>query len=312
MAADVLSVAGVSLPIFNKNETIVDNDIVPVPSMEENLRCLALAVASKKSVCLQGSVGCGKTALVEYLAKITGNWKTNFIKVQLGDQTDSKMLLGTYRCTDIPGEFVWQAGVLTQAVTSGKWLLLEDVDSAALDVASVLCNLMETGILSVPGYRDTIPVKHGFQLFLTQRLIPTMSGLQQRQSSGAASLLEKHWLCVNVDSLSKDELITIVQTLFPVLDTVATRIVDVFLLFSVGNHTTDDHNNDDDEQLAILKTGRLISTRDLIKWCHRAANDFNVSSVDSALKLLQDAIDIFCCSVSNQGKIKYILNKLLF
>ena len=37
-----------------------------------------------------------------------------FTKVQLGDQTDSKMLLGTYRCTDIPGEFVWQPGVLTQ------------------------------------------------------------------------------------------------------------------------------------------------------------------------------------------------------
>lgn len=36
------------------------------------------------------------------------------LKVQLGDQTDSKMLLGSYRCTDVPGEFVWQPGVLTQ------------------------------------------------------------------------------------------------------------------------------------------------------------------------------------------------------
>jgi len=38
----------------------------------------------------------------------------HFMKVQLGDQTDSKMLLGSYRCTDVPGEFVWQPGVLTQ------------------------------------------------------------------------------------------------------------------------------------------------------------------------------------------------------
>lgn len=37
-----------------------------------------------------------------------------FLRIQLGDQTDSKMLLGQYRCTDVPGEFVWQAGVLTQ------------------------------------------------------------------------------------------------------------------------------------------------------------------------------------------------------
>lgn len=37
-----------------------------------------------------------------------------FLRIQLGDQTDSKMLLGQYRCTDVPGEFVWQPGVLTQ------------------------------------------------------------------------------------------------------------------------------------------------------------------------------------------------------
>ncbi|XP_014214403.1 midasin [Copidosoma floridanum] len=294
--SSVVSVAGVLLPVLNKETRYTNSDLIPVPSMEENLRSLALGVASRKCICLQGAVGCGKTAIVEYLAKITNHWPSNFIKVQLGDQTDSKMLLGTYRCTDIPGEFVWQAGVLTQAVASGKWLLLEDIDSAALDVASILSNVMETGTLSVPGYKDTVHVNSGFQLFVTQRLIPTMSGFQ-RQSSGASSLLEKHWLCINMESLSKKELITIVQTLFPVLNTFASKIVDVFLLFSVGNHNTD---NDEDDELAVLKTGRLISTRDLIKWCHRAVNGFNVSSKDSALKLLQDAIDIFCCSVPFQ------------
>ena len=42
------------------------------------------------------------------------NSAAHVMKVQLGDQTDSKMLLGSYRCTDVPGEFVWQPGVLTQ------------------------------------------------------------------------------------------------------------------------------------------------------------------------------------------------------
>lgn len=41
-----------------------------------------------------------------------------FLRIQLGDQTDSKMLLGQYRCTDVPGEFVWQPGVLTQVNSS--------------------------------------------------------------------------------------------------------------------------------------------------------------------------------------------------
>lgn len=46
------------------------------------------------------------------------------------------MLLGMYRCTDIPGKFIWQPGTLTQAVTKGHWILLEDIDHAPLDVVS--------------------------------------------------------------------------------------------------------------------------------------------------------------------------------
>ncbi|XP_011501204.1 PREDICTED: midasin-like [Ceratosolen solmsi marchali] len=293
----VVPVANVLLPIFNNRVENFKSDLVPVPSMNENLRSLALAVASRKCICLQGVVGCGKTAIIEYLAKITGHGSSDFIKVQLGDQTDSKMLLGSYRCTDIPGEFIWQPGVLTQAVIAGKWLLLEDIDSAALDVASILSNLMETSTLSVPGYRDTIHVKSGFQLFVTQRLIPTLSGFHL-QASGATSLLAKHWLCVNMEPLSKDELVFIVKTLFPILSTIATRMVDVFLLFSIGSSSSDDSI----KSSMTLKTGRLISTRDLIKWCSRATLNFVVSSPESALKLFQDAIDIFCCSISNQDE----------
>lgn len=48
----------------------------------------------------------------------------------------SQLLLGMYRCTDVPGEFVWQPGTLTQAVTKGHWILLEDIDYAPLDVVS--------------------------------------------------------------------------------------------------------------------------------------------------------------------------------
>ena len=48
------------------------------------------------------------------------------------------MLLGMYRCTDVPGKFVWQPGSLTQAVSKGYWILLEDIDHAPLDVVSVI------------------------------------------------------------------------------------------------------------------------------------------------------------------------------
>lgn len=95
--------------------------------------------------------------------------KNGFLRIQLGDQTDSKVLLGQYRCTDVPGEFLWQPGVLTQAVLNGYWLLLEDLDSATQDVCTVLTNLLENNFLSVPGFRENLKIEPGFQLFVTLR-----------------------------------------------------------------------------------------------------------------------------------------------
>lgn len=74
-----------------------------------------------------------------------------------------------FRCTDIPGEFVWQPGVLTQAVMQGSWLLLEDLNAATQDVCTVLTGLLENNFLSVPGFRNNLRIEPGFQLFLTMR-----------------------------------------------------------------------------------------------------------------------------------------------
>ena len=63
-----------------------------VDSTCRNMRRLAMAVASQKAVLLEGPIGCGKTALVEFMASVTGHTNaTEILKVQLGDQTDSKV-----------------------------------------------------------------------------------------------------------------------------------------------------------------------------------------------------------------------------
>lgn len=111
---NVVCISGTYLPVYQEVKKI-NFKLVEVDSTKSNLHKVALGVATNKAVCLQGPVGSGKTFLIEYLAAKTGRvLGESFIKVQLGDQTDSKMLLGTYKCTDIPGEFVWQPGVLTQ------------------------------------------------------------------------------------------------------------------------------------------------------------------------------------------------------
>nr|CAI5834236.1 unnamed protein product [Callosobruchus analis] len=288
----VVNISGIYIPSL-ESSVDCEKKIVMVPSTYNNLRKIALGLASGKAICLQGPVGSGKTSLVEYLSAKTGRkLGVNFLKIQLGDETDSKMLLGSYRCTDIPGEFVWQPGVLTQAVVEGSWLLLEDIDSASVDIASVITSLLENRSLTVPGYKDCVPITPGFQLFLTQRLIPTMSGYHKKHSN-TMTLIGKSVFHISIDPLSPSELKQILDNMFPQFKTIADRMISVFLLFAPKSPDSDDG------QISVPKSGRLISTRDFFKWCSRAVIDFDVKSQASALKVLQDAIDVFCCSFSN-------------
>ena len=72
-------------------------------------------------------------------------------------------------CADTRGEFAWQPGPLLQAVQSGYWILLEDIDLAPMDVVSVLIPLLESRTLSVPAHGNSVKASPGFQLFATQR-----------------------------------------------------------------------------------------------------------------------------------------------
>ena len=70
--------------------------LVRVGSTEASLRRVGLAVAAGRPALLAGPVGCGKTALVAELARVTGRRTApQFTKVQLGDQTDSKVRAGS-------------------------------------------------------------------------------------------------------------------------------------------------------------------------------------------------------------------------
>lgn len=60
-----------------------------------------------------------------------------------------QMLLGAYRCADAPGEFAWQPGALVQAVAEGRWVLLENIDYAPLDVVRHLHSNALTSCLQI-------------------------------------------------------------------------------------------------------------------------------------------------------------------
>ena len=86
-------VANVLVPRISTTVLSAQN-LVVVPSTKKNVKALTLAIVSGKSVLICGAVGSGKTSLVEYFASLTGRDRPPYLfKVQLGDQTDSKVCL---------------------------------------------------------------------------------------------------------------------------------------------------------------------------------------------------------------------------
>jgi midasin len=102
-------------------------EIVETPTTTKNLQRLAQAVLLGSPTIVQGAVGCGKSFLIRKLASSLGHDST-MIEVHLDDQTDSRSLIGAYVCSDVPGEFNWQPGLIFEAATLGRWLVIEDID----------------------------------------------------------------------------------------------------------------------------------------------------------------------------------------
>ncbi|CAL8311820.1 unnamed protein product [Lota lota] len=309
LSQNVVAVCGVVLPRTSPRPTdqVNPRELVLVDSTCRNLRRLALAVASQKAVLLEGPIGCGKTALVEFMAAVTGHTKASeMLKVQLGDQTDSKMLLGMYRCTDIPGKFVWQPGTLTQAVSRGQWILLEDIDHAPLDVISVLLPLMENKKLTIPGREDCIDVAPGFQFFATRRMYYSGGSWYRPQSSHAA-LLDKYWTKVPMGNMTREELKKVLTTRYPGLTVVADRLLDIYCQLTGERHADPDpvqpggpdappQHRTEDKTSAL--EGRALSLRDLLKWCERISSNFDCTSSATAQRVFQEALDCFTAMLS--------------
>ncbi|KAF2362034.1 ATPase dynein-related AAA domain [Trinorchestia longiramus] len=301
-----------------------------VKSTESNVWRAWCGVVASRPVLLEGQVGCGKTATVEHLAALTGRTAAPYLtKVQLGEQTDSRSLLGTYRCTATPGEFIWTPGAVTRAVTAGHWLLLEDIDAAQRDVVAIITSLVEDRVLMVPG-TGAVVAHRDFRLLATRRL--TSDGRRMGVAEGSVGhLLDNLWCRVLFSRLTRSEMIRIVHDRYPRLTNIAERLVSVYLTLAPDQLCEDTAETETPGAVAnlslpeaeinsIIRTtntvssirasGRLLCFRDLLKWAHRI--DANIHLKGSKLANIafqvvcvfsieldtpKEALDCFCAAV---------------
>ncbi|KAI0223469.1 AAA ATPase midasin [Massospora cicadina] len=286
LTAKVVNVGDVLL--FKSNQGSSEpSKLVPVATTFKNLQAIALALSMGAPVLLEGETGVGKTALIEEVARAVS--KMDMVKIHLGDQTDSKALLGTYVATPTPGQFQWQMGVLTRAVKFGRWVLIEDIDLAPQEVIAVIIPLLESRTLFIPGRGEKIVAADGFQLFATRRtLAPSRAGAAgpDRQLAGGS-----FWTKVTVNPLSSDELRQVVSQRFPGLAALAPPILKVFSTMQQA------YLRPETLKISAIRIGRPLTTRDLIKWCTRVAK---LAPLQLPLQeetrecFFSEAVDSFC------------------
>ncbi|GFY97181.1 midasin-like protein [Actinidia rufa] len=244
-------------------------------AMKKSFEMVLLAVSQKWPVLLYGPAGVGKTKLISELAWDSGS---QVLSIHMDEQIDGKTLIGSYVCTENPGEFRWQPGSLTQAVLNGFWVVFEDIDNAPSDVQSILLPLLEGASSYSTGHGEAIRVADGFRLFSTI----SSSKLDISQATKGRNALGALWRRVMIGPPSDDDIDKHGES------TETFEMVNQLSRFQFG----------------ISVSLSRFSLRDLIKWCKRvSAFGFSFSadslSTDVCNCIYQEAVDIFASSTTS-------------
>jgi midasin len=126
----------------NQASTGPDAIVFDAPTTLQNTMRVIRALQVSKAILLEGNPGAGKTALVTALARITGK---PLVRINLSDQTDLMDLFGA----DVPteggaaGSFSWRNGPLLQAMQSGSWVLLDEMNLASQSILEGLNSCLD-------------------------------------------------------------------------------------------------------------------------------------------------------------------------
>lgn len=281
----------------DEDATRTYKNIIMTQSTKKNIQSLAIAIQSRQPILLTGPSGSGKTAVIREVARLSGN-RNNLLEIHLDDQTDTKTLFGSYVCTDIQGEFIWQPGAITTAARQGKWILIEDVDRAPFELLAALDPLLESGEMEIPGRGgENIKAHANFQF------IATIAGHQNRKRWQFSA-----WAVIDMDILSQNEYIEILKASYA---SIPLFLMDrIMKTFRVVTCESNEDNTMHLWKMARRDYGRAFSLRDLLKWCNRictfcyaeAIENSNASrngyvTEEDRFRILVEAIDVFCAGI---------------
>lgn len=297
----VVKIGELCLP--KKDASIIGNRLVHTSTTIKNLCSVGEALLSFQPIVVQGISGGGKSSIIRELAALTGH-DADLVTLHLNDQSDSKALIGSYICTDVPGEFMWQSGVITQAVINGFWIVIEDLDKVPIDFVALLTPLLESRQLYLPHHSSPIRAHHNFRLFGTRSI---HNVIHQEDTTMIHNLrhFSHLWNYVSLEEISDAEAEDIVLSKHPSMSReLLTKLTKIFTEVSQFDVVTVNEDGENAKQLQLLK--KQWTLRDFLKISSRIA--FHSAALTNAsgyitnasnVKAFQDVVDVVCAGTRN-------------
>ncbi|KAH8805649.1 P-loop containing nucleoside triphosphate hydrolase protein, partial [Xylogone sp. PMI_703] len=226
------------------------------PSVERNILNLVRATSTRRfPILLQGPTSAGKTSMIEYLAKFSGN---KFVRINNHEHTDLQEYLGTY-VTGPDGQLHFQEGLLVKALRQGHWIVLDELNLCPGDVLEALNRLLDDNReLLIPETQEIVRPHENFMLFATQNPAGLYGGRKALSRAFRNRFLELHF-----DDIPEDELDIILEKRSQkVAPSDCRRIVQVYKELSVLRQSN----------RLFEQKDSFATLRDLFRWALRDAD----------------------------------------
>lgn len=259
------------------------------PFIERNFLNLVRATSTRRfPVLLQGPTSSGKTSMVEYLARISGN---KFVRINNHEHTDLQEYLGSY-VSSLNGRLEYQDGILVRALKEGHWIVLDELNLAPTDVLEALNRLLDDNKeLWIPETQQTIRPHENFVLFATQNPPGMYGGRKILSRAFRNRFLELHF-----DDIPEDELETILRERSQIAPSFCTKIVGVYKKLSILRQ----------RDRFFEQRNSFATLRDLFRWALRDADDREQLAVNG-FHLLAERVR----NVDEREKVKSIIEDVM-
>lgn len=224
------------------------------PFVQRNMNNLIRASSTRRyPVLIQGPTSSGKTSMIEYLAKRSGN---TFVRINNHEHTDLQEYLGSY-ISGVDGKLVFQEGILVQALREGHWIVLDELNLAPTDVLEALNRLLDDNReLLIPETQEVVRPHEDFMLFATQNPAGLYGGRKALSRAFRNRFLELHF-----DDIPVEELTEILHRRTMIPESWCKRIVSVYQELSILR-----------QENRIFEQKSFATLRDLFRWAQRKAD----------------------------------------